>query len=62
MLAVVDVGIGSSFHWHGLFFFFSPISPYRKNLEIEVAPMQPVVLLADLQQQALFNRQVRIVN
>lgn len=22
MLAIVDVGIGSSFHWHGLFFFF----------------------------------------
>lgn len=51
MLATVDVGIGSSFHWHGLFFFFFPLYVLiGKIWEMKLPqPTQPVVPLADLQ-------------
>lgn len=50
MLATVDVGIGSSFHWHGLFFFPPLYVLIEKIWEMKLPqPTQPVVPLADLQ-------------
>lgn len=52
MLAIVDMGIGSSFHWHGLFFFFffPPLYVLRGKIwEMKLPqPTQHVVPLADL--------------